>query len=332
MEHKQLIERLKALQPLESGLFYFSIVACLFIGPFTIYRFIQGHWVQAAVDAFVLLLAGYCMVEIYRKGTNDLLHLIVSVSLAIDVALVTAANGVDSIYWMYPTIAISFFLVPLRSALVVTGCLIATISWLIFDNNNLPLTATIIITMLVTYSCTFFIFKSYREIETKLKRQVYLDALTGAGNRLAFDKEIEKAMELSQQGKRNTSLLFFDLDDFKSINDNFGHSVGDRVLVDTVHLINDAMKASDGLFRYGGEEFAVLLAATDITNAVVVAEKVRHSIANHNFGIERDVTISIGVAQCRTTESVNGWIKAADALLYQSKSKGKNTVSSRLSY
>lgn len=332
MGHKQLIHRLKALQPLESGLFYFSIVACLFVGPFTVYRFIQGQWLQGAVDASVLLLAGYCMVEIYRKGTNDALHLIVSISLAGAVALVTAANGVDSIYWMYPTIAISFFLVPLRIALVITGCLITTISWLIFDNNNLPLTATIIITMLVTYSCTFFIFKSYREIENKLKQQAYLDALTGAGNRLAFDKEIEKAMDLSQRGKQNTSLLFFDLDDFKSINDSFGHGVGDRILVDTVRLITEAIRTNDGLFRYGGEEFAVLLAATDITNAVVIAEKVRHTIATHDFGIERDVTISIGVAQCRKTELVNGWIKAADALLYQSKSKGKNTVSSRLSY
>ena len=287
---------------------------------------------QAAVDAFVLLLAGYCIVEIYRKGTNDFLHLIVSVSLTTAVALVTAANGVDSIYWMYPTIAISFFLVPLRSALVITGCLITTISWLIFDKNNLPLTATIIITMLVTYSCIFFIFKSYREIENKLKQQVYLDALTGAGNRLAFDKEIEKAMGMSQRGKQNTSLLFFDLDDFKSINDNFGHGVGDRVLIETVMLVSNEIRTSDGLFRYGGEEFAVLLAATDVNDAVDVAEKVRLAIANHDFDIERPVTISIGVAQCRATESINSWIMAADALLYQSKSKGKNTVSSRLSY
>lgn len=76
----------------------------------------------------------------------------------------------------------------------------------------------------------------------------------------------------------------------------------------------------------------MLLAATDVNDAVAVAEKVRLAIANHDFEIERSVTISIGVAQCRATELINSWIMAADALLYQSKSKGKNTVSSRLSY
>lgn len=326
MPHRQGIARLKELQPLESGLFYFSIVACLFVGPFTVYRFMQGHWFQAFVDTYVLILASYCMVQIYRRGTSDFLHLIVSVSLAVAAASVTAANGVNSIYWMYPTIAISFFLVPLNAALIISGMLIFTISALIYDPNYLARTATIVITMMVSYLCTYFIFRSYREIENKLKSQAQIDALTGAGNRLAFDKEIKKALELSRRDKQSAALLLFDLDDFKRINDSFGHDVGDRVLIETVELVTNNIRESDHLFRYGGEEFAIILSATEITAALRVAEKVRATIEAYDFGIDETMTISGGIAPCKGQVDSNAWIKSADKLLYLAKGHGKNQI------
>jgi diguanylate cyclase (GGDEF)-like protein len=123
--------------------------------------------------------------------------------------------------------------------------------------------------------------------------------------------------------------MLIDLDDFKRLNDQYGHAAGDQVLSRLAQLLNEAIRETDVLARYGGEEFVVLSSGTDLAGACVLAEKIRLSIEQSAFPIdEREhpplVTVSIGVAQfCGCSKQL---FRAADAALYRAKDQGKNCV------
>ena len=119
----------------------------------------------------------------------------------------------------------------------------------------------------------------------------------------------------------------FDLDHFKQINDRYGHQKGDEILVSTSQLIAHALRETDTLFRFGGEEFMVLLPETGLDKAFDIAERMRRLIEEHDFGLEAPATISIGVAVFQESDSIDSIIRKVDALLYQAKNKGRNSIS-----
>ncbi|MBL8151429.1 MAG: GGDEF domain-containing protein [Blastocatellia bacterium] len=169
---------------------------------------------------------------------------------------------------------------------------------------------------------------SYHE---KLYNQATRDPLTGLWNRNYVQAEFDKIISLSSRYNRPFSLLLFDIDFFKSVNDTYGHHVGDLVLKKTAQLIMSQLRAHDVAGRYGGEEFISLMPDTSIEGALVAAERLRQEIELFDFslfGCLRRVTISIGIAQfpiCgRTSEEL---IKQADAALYTAKQTGRNRVS-----
>ncbi len=164
----------------------------------------------------------------------------------------------------------------------------------------------------------------------RLYQQATRDALTGLWNRNHAQEELEKIFSVSGRHLRPFSILLFDIDFFKGINDNFGHDVGDAVLRLTSQTINDHLRSHDMAARYGGEEFLVLLPETSIEGAVIAGERLRQAIEAIDFsphGCLRRVTISVGVAQypvCgRTVEELT---KQADEALYRAKQTGRNRV------
>lgn len=137
-----------------------------------------------------------------------------------------------------------------------------------------------------------------------------------------FEKEIERARRHSEK----VSVLMLDLDDFKQVNDNFGHQKGDEVLVRLADIIRETMRTMDIAGRYGGEEFTIILPETDIAAAVQSAERLRE-IIEERFQQDMQLTASVGIA-CFPVDSydVAALVKAADEALYQAKSEGKNRV------
>ena len=159
--------------------------------------------------------------------------------------------------------------------------------------------------------------------------KAYLDPLTGVNNRAAFDKTIEQEFDLARRHSNNLSLMMLDIDHFKQINDSFGHVVGDAVLKSFADCITDCMRRSDSIFRYGGEEFAVLLRSTQLDGAALLAERMRERIENLDFDYESvsvSVTVSIGVAQLNSDEECTNLIDRADKYLYEAKQNGRNRV------
>jgi diguanylate cyclase (GGDEF)-like protein len=166
--------------------------------------------------------------------------------------------------------------------------------------------------------------------ERELEGLASTDALTGLHNRRAFLALANNEWERFQRYGRPLSMLMVDADHFKSINDNFGHDVGDKVLAQLASHCSDARRGSDIVARLGGEEFAILLPETDLASAALVAEKLRSSIGAQTVEVDGTniaITVSIGVAVAkRSISDLDDLIKRADMALYAAKRGGRNRV------
>jgi diguanylate cyclase (GGDEF)-like protein len=156
------------------------------------------------------------------------------------------------------------------------------------------------------------------------------DPLTGADNRRRFMERVEGEIGRTKRGDAPFSVLALDLDNFKSINDRFGHQVGDDILKSFVEKCLDSIRPYDGVARVGGEEFMILLPQTSLEGAHEIAERLRSTVANSSFhGLQRPtvVTVSIGVSQSgRDGDTIEAILRTADQRLYHAKHEGRNRV------
>jgi len=156
-----------------------------------------------------------------------------------------------------------------------------------------------------------------------------IDPLTGAHNRYAMDEVLGREIELAHRHQSALSLIIFDLDHFKQINDNYGHVTGDNVLRETVECCNQALRSTDMLFRFGGEEFVVLLPGVNANGAALAAERLRAVIEKHVFASRQGtvpVTISVGTSSLTLQDKAAMMIERADKALYTAKNAGRNRV------
>jgi diguanylate cyclase (GGDEF)-like protein len=166
------------------------------------------------------------------------------------------------------------------------------------------------------------------DLQDALRRQATHDGLTGLLNRNSILARVEEEMVRGRRESRALSLLMIDLDRFKSVNDTYGHLAGDAVLREAAARLSAASRRYDGVGRYGGEEFLVILPGCDLAAATAQAERVREAIAGLPFpipGRELAVTCSIGVASADDL-SPESLLRHADEALYQAKAQGRNRV------
>ncbi|MFC2073981.1 ABC transporter substrate-binding protein [Campylobacterota bacterium] len=162
----------------------------------------------------------------------------------------------------------------------------------------------------------------------ELEKLTYIDFLTNAKNRKAYKEKIEELISLNRRYHSLFSLALFDIDDFKQINDTYGHRVGDNVLIDITKLVQSHIRENDLFFRIGGEEFALLLSQTSLDDAKIVVEKIRKSVEDDLGTIDnKTVTVSIGLGEVHEGDDEDTLYKRVDALLYESKENGKNRIS-----
>lgn len=176
--------------------------------------------------------------------------------------------------------------------------------------------------------------KASRLIESQqkeLRDLAILDHLTGLYQRRWFDEIAIKEVSQSRRHKTPLALAMLDIDHFKQVNDNHGHKAGDAILVQLAQILRSTVRKEDTVFRYGGEEFIVLMPNTDNVSASRTCERIQHSIANvvfrHADG-ELVITVSIGVAELgeQYEPDINVLLETADKLLYQAKAQGRNQV------
>lgn len=160
-------------------------------------------------------------------------------------------------------------------------------------------------------------------------RMAYTDPLTKTNNRTAFNDTLIREIKRCDRTNQHLSLIFVDIDHFKIINDQYGHECGDLALSSIATRLLANVRGSDAVFRYGGEEFVVILNDTDLSTASMIAERIRKDIENHSFayGMEvLNVTASLGVASLQGNDNCDSLVKRADSAMYQAKQQGRNRV------
>jgi diguanylate cyclase (GGDEF)-like protein len=164
----------------------------------------------------------------------------------------------------------------------------------------------------------------------RMRQLAYVDGLTGIHNRRFFEMRVVEELERAARFQGRMSVIMVDIDNFKRVNDEFGHLLGDEVLRAVSSLMKHHLRKMDIVCRYGGEEFAVVVPETSCENAVRVAEKLRRQVEGHHFpGVPRKVTISCGIADYPTHGITRDEVvAAADAALYAAKEAGRNKVRS----
>ncbi|WP_374565956.1 diguanylate cyclase [Ideonella sp.] len=171
-----------------------------------------------------------------------------------------------------------------------------------------------------------FVLMCKMRAEADVRAQAMSDELTGLANRRSLAAAIEHALAVAARSQRPFAVVMIDLDHFKLINDRFGHSAGDATLARFATRLRTALRAQDQPFRYGGEEFIVLLHDADATGATLLAERLRQHVASPPDGTTPAISASLGVAVWQPGDSADSLLARADQALYRAKAAGRNRV------
>lgn len=303
----------------------FGALAVLILLPIAFVRLSQGATLHAAVDFAVVAFIMGATVHAWRGGNLDRLGMLVAFALASGGCIVATISPAG-LYWLYPIVmAIAFMVRPRVSIPLYAGVVL----WLVIEGEALaqtgqPLAALAAIIVNGVFAMIFA--KRTGERRVQLEQLATLDALTGAENRRALETELEIAIAGFRRDARPVALAVLDLDHFKTINDRFGHDEGDRVLQRFVQLVQASVRRTDRLYRYGGEEFVLLMPATDELSLQLAMSHLRSQIRNGLTVRGEAVTVSIGGAILRTGERREAWFARADDALYRAKQAGRNRL------
>jgi|TARA_B110000261_G_C13060147_1_gene347817 diguanylate cyclase (GGDEF)-like protein len=160
-------------------------------------------------------------------------------------------------------------------------------------------------------------------------QSAYSDSLTGLNNRTSMEKHLPREIELSNRYNHSMAILVMDLDGFKQINDSHGHDIGDQVLCEVGAVILNAVRSTDLVYRYGGDEFVGGLVQTNLEDALYVSERIRSGVEDlkMNTGLSVDnLKVSIGLTMVKSNDSLKQAFKRADKALYLAKLAGKNRI------
>lgn len=304
-------------------------VAILVVIGFSVFRFLTGNLPGAVVNGLIVLALGSMLVYVLRGGdTRRAGAVFVLVTSAACVAS-TQMFGQTGTYWTFMVLWLNFVLA--RRGLAVTASLLLVIAIAgqgsLFGTGTERAAYTVTALMVTAYA---WFFSSRLALQRRqLEALAGQDPLTGAGNRRVMRQELDAAIGAGQEAGVPAVLAVLDLDHFKRINDVYGHEAGDRVLVRLAEIVRGRLRKTDAFFRFGGEEFVVLLPGTGLAEGRRLLEEL-HVLLGEGLGRPVEpaavVTVSIGVAGLRPGEGWSGWLGRADAALYRAKEAGRNRV------
>ncbi|GAA0845289.1 GGDEF domain-containing protein [Marinobacter szutsaonensis] len=310
--------------------FRLSIITLLglsgFLGitPFAVLRFHQGDVVTGVVD--VLILCGVCGGVVYAWVTGDTRRsgLVMAIVASFGAVVVAGLVGDPGLFWLYPCLITSFFLTPPRVAIAINVSAVVLMVALGEAFSGLEQMGSFVSTALVVSACAFVFASRNEDQRRRLEHLATIDPLTGVKNRRAMDEELAIAQAHASRTGIACALILLDIDHFKQINDEYGHSVGDEVLVDLVNVLRKNTRKSDQLFRYGGEEFVLLVPAIDGVGLKTMIGNLQQLLRNHVKHPGGSITASFGVAELDWGERVDSWLARADDALYQAKETGRD--------
>jgi diguanylate cyclase len=293
------------------------------ITPFGIYRLHSGDVLIGLVDLAIVAIFISLAVLAWKPGKSRLAADLTACSATLAVMAVVLALEL-SYLWAFSTLVGNFLMARLPVALVASTVLVVSLSIYIpeFASMTERLTFLTVASMVSLFSLIFAtrVDLHYADLSNIASR----DALTGAYNRRAMDLDLQSITQFKEES--TDCLVLMDLDEFKQLNDRHGHDEGDRVLAKLVKVVEARTRAKDRFYRYGGEEFVLLLPRTSLTGAHIALANLRTELVSELEGPDGPVTLSMGLAQRLPGETPQDWLKRADRALLEAKRSGKNRV------
>ena len=308
-------------------------------------------WLFVLMDILFLLIGIYFIKTGFDKDGIILPPKLKAGKYTMAVIVIIQWNAISYVwpftdFWAYCllfTIVEAFFFDVKLVAFSTVGILISMFSsWFIKGGMLLPtndayfnanMTFRIVGLILMLLSINIITYFGGKFLVEELEKYVNYDTLTHLLNRRSMDNYLQNAHKQATTGQSMFCLLMMDIDDFKKVNDTYGHDCGDEVLKCVAHTVSTGVQKNDNVFRWGGEEILVLL-KTDMDKAVAVAERIRLDIAKdpikYRDSVNVPVTVTIGVAPYKTGMSIQQMMDDADAKLYYGKKHGKNQVVSEI--
>ncbi len=292
-----------------------------------VYQYIGGRTVLVALLTATTVFLALNVYWLSVRHRPLVPYGLLTVSMAATACFATWYQGYYGVFWAFPILFGAYFVLPRRQAtllgalftVVMTAIAAMKVGW----SPALRAFASMGLTLFMISWALGFI----AELQRALREQAITDPLTGAFNRRHLQAELARLSQPGQGASHTHSLLAIDIDHFKRVNDRYGHAEGDEVLRRLVAAISARKRASDLLFRTGGEEFMLLLYRTTPAQARAIAEELRERLESQAWLPNGDtVTISIGVNTWRPGQGVDEWLQGADRALYDAKREGRNRV------
>lgn len=238
-------------------------------------------------------------------------------------------NGVNGLYWAYPVLCALFFLFNRRFTIITIPLIYISFvltSWYVLPMSDVWRFAVSMV-MLILLGSTFIVLLT--RLQASMTKLVITDPLTGLYNRNRLTQVLIDNIHVRRRYKQPASMIMIDLDHFKLLNDKHGHLFGDQMLKQTAKRLLGAIRATDSLFRVGGEEFLIVLPNTRLNDAQVAAEKLIQVIGGREFTGKTatvKITASAGVAELQPEHEWSQWLSTADQALFDAKESGRNVV------
>lgn len=303
-----------------------SALAVIFITPFIFVRLAQGNISVAIIDTIAIIVMSCFFTFIYKTRKVETARLGIAIFLIATVLIDIYLIGLIIIYWFYPTILATSYLIPYKTALKINSIAMIILAFVIYPLINTVEFSLILVNALLINVFSYVMFRSIQKNDDILGKLATTDPLTNCLNRRALQEKIIKVTDKHARAPYSLFLIIFDLDHFKSVNDTYGHTVGDEILVSVSHIVQNNIRSFENMYRYGGEEFIILPLEVEVDQAIFIANKLRELVESYVFSSDVRATISLGVAQYKAGEKPSEWIDRADVALYRAKELGRNRV------
>jgi diguanylate cyclase (GGDEF)-like protein len=292
-----------------------------------VYQYISGRMVLVGLLTATTLFLALNVYWLSVRHRPLVPYGLLTVSMAATACFATWYQGYYGIFWSYPILFGAYFVLPRRQATLIGAGLTVVMTVIAAQKVGWPPALRAFASMGLTLFMISWALGIIGELQRALREQAITDPLTGAFNRRHLQAELARLSQPGQGVSQSHSLLAIDIDHFKRVNDRFGHAEGDAVLRRLVTAILTRKRASDLLFRTGGEEFMLLLYRTSPAQARAIAEDLRERLESQAWLPNGDtITISIGVNTWRPGQGVDEWMRGADRALYEAKREGRNRV------
>jgi diguanylate cyclase (GGDEF)-like protein len=304
----------------------FGALAAVVIAGFAVFRFYSGNLVGGLTNCAIVAALSSVLVYALRGGDTGRAATVFMVVTGLACIGSSLVFGRTAVYWGFLVLWINFVLSQRQLAIVVNVAMVAALAaqGSLFDSGAERAVYLVTALLVTAYGWTFS--SRYASQRRQLEILASHDPLTNAGNRRLLQHDLEMAIAATGSGAAPSVLAVLDLDHFKQVNDCHGHDVGDRVLVRLVDTARGRLRKTDGLYRFGGEEFVILLAHTPLASARATLADLHQRINAALCDVAGPVTVSIGAAEQRPGEDWSGWMGRADAALYRAKQAGRNRV------